>query len=39
MLKQGDSSVRQENGWLLFSRNLTAKCDMDIFQTQENLFL
>ena len=36
MIKQDDSSVRQKNGWMLSSRNFTAKCGMDFFLTQEN---
>ena len=36
MLKQGDSSSRQKNGWLLSLTDLTAKCNIFFVLIQEN---
>ena len=36
MLKQGDSSSRQKNGWLLSLTDLMAKCNIFFALIQEN---
>ena len=39
MLKQGDSSSRQNKVWLLSSTNFRVKCEMVFVLTQENGFI